>query len=59
MAVAFSERAGLIRLRCEEICETLAGTGVTALLGLVTLILFILGYIAIRHQKLTGRGFDS
>ena len=58
MAVAFSERAGLICLGCEEICETLAGTGVTALLGLATLVLFIQGGVAVRPQKLGGRRFD-
>ena len=45
-------------MRCEEICETLAGTGVTALLGLATLVLFIQGGVAVRPQKLGGRRFD-
>jgi len=42
---------------CEEICETLASTGVTALPGLAALVVLIHGGVTIRSQLLCGRGF--
>ena len=55
--MTFSELIGLIYSGCEEACEALAGTGVTAFLGLAALVLFIQGGVTGRAQELTGGDF--